>query len=208
MLLIPRTLPSSPRKLAHLRIYVYASCLELTNVTRTGAIGYSDNFGPPADDNSFRFTPIKALRALPRLWERKPATPFKAGLKRKLWKRFQSSFSNMQTLESSTAIDPDALHTAINASKDSTYVRGVKRLCVGSEGSTGSTNQANIELSQAAHPFLETKWDSEASRKRRKCYIFQYYAVGNSLMTDFREIAGCSLRRLRRKLNHDIRSHR
>ncbi|CEO60118.1 hypothetical protein PMG11_04758 [Penicillium brasilianum] len=120
---------------------------------------------PPSDENSFRFTPIKALRAIPRLWERKPATPFKAGLKRKLWKRFQSSFSNMQTLESSTALDHDALQTAINTSKDSAYVRGVKRLCV---GPGESAEIANVEVPQPGRPFLETKWESEMSRKRRK----------------------------------------
>lgn len=131
-----------------------------------GAIHFSDTSEPPSDENSFRFTPIKALRAIPRLWERKPATPFKAGLKRKLWKRFQSSFSNMQTLESSTALDHDALQTAINTSKDSAYVRGVKRLCV---GPGESAEIANVELPQPARPFLETKWESELSRKRREC---------------------------------------
>jgi hypothetical protein len=139
--------------------------LQLANITRARAICYSDTSELPADENSFRFTPIKALRALPRLWERKPATPFKSGLKRKLWKRFQSSFSNMQTLESSTAIDHDALQTAINASKDSAYVRGVKRLCV---GPGESADNASAELPQPGRPFLETKWESEVSRKRRE----------------------------------------
>ncbi|KAJ5496118.1 hypothetical protein N7539_001234 [Penicillium diatomitis] len=124
-----------------------------------------DPSGSTADESSFRFTPIKALRAIPRLWERKPATPFKAGLKRKLWKRFQTSFSNMQTVESSVARDQDALQTAINTVKDSAYVRGVKRLCV----ATGETTVGNIGGSlQSKGPFLETKWESEASGKRRK----------------------------------------
>ncbi|KAJ5388335.1 hypothetical protein N7509_010876, partial [Penicillium cosmopolitanum] len=123
--------------------------------------GLSDS----ADDNSFRFTPIKAIRALPRLWERKPATPFKGGLKpRKLWKRFQTSFSNMQTLQDTTAIiENDVLQTAINASKDSNYVRGTKRMRVGSE-----ETQNHTEAPQGGRSFFETKWDSEAARKKRK----------------------------------------
>jgi hypothetical protein len=118
-----------------------------------------------ADDSSFRFTPIKAIRALPRLWERKQATPFKGGLKpRKLWKRFQTSFSNMQTLQDTTAIiENDALQTAINTSKDSNYVRGTKRMRVGSE-----EIQNRSEAPQAGRSFFETKWDSEAARKKRK----------------------------------------
>ncbi|KAJ5168232.1 uncharacterized protein N7482_003826 [Penicillium canariense] len=124
-----------------------------------------DTTEPPTDESSFRFTPIKALRSLPRLWERKPATPFRTGLKRKLWKRFQSSFSNMQTLESSTSLDHDALETAINASKDAAYARGVKRLCV---GAGESASHAESEVPQPGRSFLETKWESEASRKRRK----------------------------------------
>ncbi|CAI7637207.1 unnamed protein product [Penicillium pancosmium] len=117
------------------------------------------------NDNSFRFTPIKAIRALPRLWERKPATPFKGGLKpRKLWKRFQTSFSNMQTLQDTNGIiENDALQTAINASKDSNYVRGTKRMRVGSE-----ETQNHTEAPQGGRSFFETKWDSEAARKKRK----------------------------------------
>jgi hypothetical protein len=157
--------PSCSRKIALAPIDASIYRFQLANVTRARAFRYSDISEPPADENSFRFTPIKALRALPRLWERKPATPFKAGLKRKLWKRFQSSFSNMQSLESSTAIDHDALQTAINTSKDSSYVRGVKRLCVGPGESADKTN---VELSPPMRPFLETKWESEVSRKRRE----------------------------------------
>ncbi|KAJ5983425.1 hypothetical protein N7481_005524 [Penicillium waksmanii] len=125
------------------------------------ACGLADS----TDDNSFRFTPIKAIRALPRLWERKPATPFKGGLKpRKLWKRFQTSFSNMQTLQDTTAIiESDALQTAINTSQDSNYVRGTKRMRVGSE-----ETQNHTEAPQAGRSFFETKWDSEAARKKRK----------------------------------------
>ncbi|KAI2794797.1 hypothetical protein POX_a01398 [Penicillium oxalicum] len=118
-----------------------------------------------ANETSFRFTPVKALRAIPRLWERKPATPFQTGVKRKLWKRFQTSFSSMQTVDSSAAKDQDALQAAINTSKDAAYVRGVKRLCVATDDVTETNNEG---LSLFKTPFLETKWDSEASRKRRK----------------------------------------
>ncbi|KAJ5570115.1 uncharacterized protein N7459_009545 [Penicillium hispanicum] len=120
----------------------------------------------PEPENSFRFTPIKALQALPRLWERKPSTPFRAGLKsRKLWKRFRSSFTSMTSLQSSTVLENDALQTAISTSKDSGYVRGVKRLCV---GPGESENCADVEVPQPGRSFLETKWESAAVGKRRK----------------------------------------
>lgn len=117
------------------------------------------------DDSSFRFTPIKAIRALPRLWERKPSTPFKGGgpKPRKLWKRFQTSFSNMQSLQDTTAIiENDALQTAINVSKDSNYVRGTKRMRVGPD-----ETESFADVPETGRSFFETKWDSEAAQKKR-----------------------------------------
>lgn len=120
----------------------------------------------PEQENSFRFTPIKALRALPRLWERKPSTPFRAGAgqkPKKLWKRIQAPFSSMKTLQQTDGFENDAFQTAINASKDAAYVRGVKRLCVGS-----GESEDLVQTQEPGRSFLETKWESEASRKRRK----------------------------------------
>lgn len=71
----------------------------------------------------------------------------------------------MQTVDSSAAKDQDALQAAINTSKDAAYVRGVKRLCVATDDVTETNNEG---LSLFKTPFLETKWDSEASRKRRE----------------------------------------
>ncbi|KAJ5666011.1 uncharacterized protein N7477_008459 [Penicillium maclennaniae] len=97
----------------------------------------------PEQENTFRFTPIKAIKALPRLWERKPATPFQGGIKsKKLWKRFHASFSNMQSLQQSSALEQNAFQTALNSftntsinpSKDTAFARGVKRLRVASDG--------------------------------------------------------------------------
>jgi hypothetical protein len=125
----------------------------------------------PEQENTFRFTPIKAIKALPRLWERKPATPFQGGIKsKKLWKRFHASFSNMQSLQQSSALEQNAFQAAINSSvvntsKDTTYSRGVKRLRVGSDG---SDDREDIGFQQQpGRSFLETKWESE-TRKRRK----------------------------------------
>lgn len=71
----------------------------------------------------------------------------------------------MQTLQDTTAIiENDALQTAINPSNDSNYVRGTKRMRVGSEETQNQT-----EAPQAGRLFFETKWDSEAARKKRKC---------------------------------------
>ncbi|OGE48457.1 hypothetical protein PENARI_c028G03906 [Penicillium arizonense] len=117
----------------------------------------------PAPDNSFRFTPIKALGALPRLWDRKPSTPIRAGDKtRKLWKRIRFPFSNMNATESRG--------TSIGASNNSDYQRGVKRQCV------DPTQSADLETDaeQRGRSFLETKWEMEASRKRRKLPEFNF----------------------------------
>lgn len=70
----------------------------------------------------------------------------------------------MKTLQQSGVFENDALQTAINTSKDAAYVRGVKRLCVGS-----GELEDRVEAQQPGRSFLETKWESEASRKRREC---------------------------------------
>ncbi|KAJ5659767.1 hypothetical protein N7507_006218 [Penicillium longicatenatum] len=120
----------------------------------------------PAADSSFSFTPIKALRAIPHLWERKPSTPFQAGAKsRKLWKRFQTSFSGMKSLETSTMTEQGAFQTAINASRDAGYARGVKRLRVGADE---PEKRSSFQMQGPVRSFLETKWEPERGQKRRK----------------------------------------
>ncbi|KAJ5637934.1 hypothetical protein N7490_007813 [Penicillium lividum] len=120
----------------------------------------------PAADGLFSFTPIKALRAIPHLWERKPSTPFQTGAKsRKLWKRVRSSLTSMKSLETSTMLEHDAFQTAINASRDASYARGVKRLCV---GAGEPEKRPNFQMQEPSRSFFETKWESEASQKRRK----------------------------------------
>ncbi|KAJ5564580.1 hypothetical protein N7513_000822 [Penicillium frequentans] len=120
----------------------------------------------PAADSSFSFTPIKAIRAIPHIWERKPSTPFQAGAKsRKLWKRFRTSFSGMKSLETSTMMEQGAFQTAINASRDAGYARGVKRLCVGADE---PEKRPVFQMQEPARSFLETKWEPERGQKRRK----------------------------------------
>ncbi|KAJ6021277.1 hypothetical protein N7540_006781 [Penicillium herquei] len=116
-------------------------------------------------ENSFSFTPIKALRAIPRLWERKPTTSFRAGPKsRKLWKRVCTSFAGMQSLETSSVLENDAFQTAINASRDASYVRGVKRRCVGDD----QNERPVFKMHQPNRSIVETKWEADTSRHRRK----------------------------------------
>lgn len=161
----------------------------MTNRDFDGSSGIAN----PEPENPFRFTPIKALRALPRLWERKPTTPYRAGAKsRKLWKRFQSSFSGMKTLEQSDMFETDALQTAINTSKDAGYVRGVKRLCVGSEQTEG-----RVDTEQPGRSFLETKWESGASRKRRECGLRTVPEFGSALTKVYVVQGNCRIRLLR-----------
>ncbi|KAJ5597680.1 hypothetical protein N7537_007764 [Penicillium hordei] len=117
---------------------------------------------PPAE-SSFSFTPIKALSALPRLWDRKPSTPVRAGDKsRKLWKRIRFPFTSMSTAAESQA-------SGISASKNSDYQRGVKRQCVDPADADQET-----EAEQRGRSFLETKWEMQASRKRRKLPEFNF----------------------------------
>ncbi|KAJ5722160.1 hypothetical protein N7488_000195 [Penicillium malachiteum] len=116
-------------------------------------------------ENSFSFTPIKALRAIPRLWERKPTTSYRAGPKsRKLWKRVCTSFAGMQSLETSSVLENDAFQTAINASRDASYVRGVKRRCVGDD----QNDRPVFKMHQPNRSIIETKWEADTSRHRRK----------------------------------------
>ncbi|KAJ5934929.1 hypothetical protein N7466_004476 [Penicillium verhagenii] len=132
--------------------------------TQAQACGPSE----PTADSSFSFTPIKAIRAIPHLWERKPSTPFQAGAKsRKLWKRFQSSFTSMKSLESSTMLEQGAFQTAINASRDAGYTRGVKRRCVGADE---PEMREDHQTQTSGRSFLETKWasDMKTGQKRRK----------------------------------------
>lgn len=148
----------------------------------------------PEQENSFRFTPIKALQALPRLWERKPSTPFRTGpgqKPKKLWKRIQAPFSSMKTLQQTSGFENDAFQTAINTSKDAGYVRGVKRQCVGS-----GEMEARVERQEPGRSFLETKWESEASRKRRK-YCAKTSEVSSGVNVDARKTTRCTFRYLR-----------
>lgn len=71
----------------------------------------------------------------------------------------------MKSLQSSTMLENDALQTAISTSKDSGYVRGVKRLCV---GPGESDDCADVDVPQPGRSFLETKWESAAVGKRRE----------------------------------------
>ncbi|KAJ5230738.1 hypothetical protein N7489_011446 [Penicillium chrysogenum] len=117
----------------------------------------------PPTESSFSFTPIKALSALPRLWDRKPSTPVRAGDKtRKLWKRIRFPFTGMNTATAAQA-------SGIGASKNSDYQRGVKRLCVDPADADRET-----EAEQRGRSFLETKWEMQASRKRRKMPEFNF----------------------------------
>ncbi|CAG7996450.1 unnamed protein product [Penicillium salamii] len=123
---------------------------------------YSSASVNPPTESTFSFTPIKALSALPRLWDRKPSTPVRAGDKsRKLWKRIRFPFGGMKT-------ETEGKSTAIGASKSSDYQRGVKRRCV------DPTDAEETELEQRGRSFLETKWEMQAARKKRKMPEFNF----------------------------------
>lgn len=57
--------------------------------------------------------------------------------------------------------------SGIGASKTSDYQRGVKRQCVDPADADHET-----EAEQRGRSFLETKWEMQASRKRRKFFLY------------------------------------
>ncbi|GFF25493.1 hypothetical protein IFM61606_02357 [Aspergillus udagawae] len=119
-------------------------------------------------DEKFSFTPVKAA-APPRLWDRKPSNAFLGRSKsRKVWKRFRSSFNSMKALQRLVAashedVDED-LFTEINLSRNLGFVRGVKRRCFGLEDPESQSDSRVLR----GRSFLETKWESEATGRRRK----------------------------------------
>ncbi|KAE8157612.1 hypothetical protein BDV40DRAFT_277816 [Aspergillus tamarii] len=120
-------------------------------------------------EDRFRFTPVKVVKPVPRIWDRQPSTPFLARPKsRKVWKRFRSSFNSMKALQrlisaQSGPDDHDDLCTEINTARNEDYMRGVKRRCL----VHNPEEQVETKTSRG-RSFLETKWESEASGKRRK----------------------------------------
>ncbi|PYH74114.1 uncharacterized protein BO88DRAFT_439673 [Aspergillus vadensis CBS 113365] len=68
-----------------------------------------------SQEDRFRFTPVKATRAAPRPWERKPSTAFRArGKSRKVWKRFRTSFNSMKALQQLIAAERHTINTSRN----------------------------------------------------------------------------------------------
>ncbi|GAA83605.1 hypothetical protein ASPFODRAFT_55985 [Aspergillus luchuensis CBS 106.47] len=119
-----------------------------------------------SQEDRFRFTPVKATRAAPRPWERKPSTAFRArGKSRKVWKRFRTSFNSMKALQQLIAAErhtvDDDLHLEINTSRNPGLRRGVKRRCFALEADA-------LEDSVRGRSFLETQWESEVNGRRRE----------------------------------------
>ncbi|KAL4742530.1 hypothetical protein BDV11DRAFT_180592 [Aspergillus similis] len=122
------------------------------------------------DHNEIHFTPVKSSK-VPRVWDRKPSTSFLTRSKpRKVWKRFRSSFNSMKALHqliapSASSLKESELLLEINNRGNADYCRGVKRQCLPQKIS-GEDDGATPGV--RGRSFLETKWESENSRKRRK----------------------------------------
>ncbi|KAL4782831.1 hypothetical protein BJX76DRAFT_275997 [Aspergillus varians] len=124
--------------------------------------------------SKIHFTPVKTSN-VPRVWDRKPSTSFLARSKpRKVWKRFRSSFHSMKALQQLIAPDANGLKESellleINTARNTGYCRGVKRQCLVVQKTSAEDEDAGAETpSVRGRSFLETKWESELSRKRRK----------------------------------------
>ncbi|PGG99403.1 hypothetical protein GX51_06337 [Blastomyces parvus] len=106
----------------------------------------------------FKFTPKAVSKKAPRLWDRKPMTPFNSRSRsHKVWKRFlASSFDDV----GGYGADHDAFFTEINSSSTLRGVlRGVKRRCTAA--------CVGVERGRS---FLETKWEMEdMGARKRKC---------------------------------------
>ncbi|EAW10607.1 uncharacterized protein ACLA_050790 [Aspergillus clavatus NRRL 1] len=116
----------------------------------------------------FSFTPVKTV-VTPRVWDRKPSNAFLARSKsRKVWKRFRSSFNSMKAIQRLVAAShedvDDSLFAEINVSRGLGFVRGVKRQCFGLEDSDKPLDATATR----GRSFLKTKWESEATGRRRK----------------------------------------
>ncbi|OJD25450.1 hypothetical protein ACJ73_03182 [Blastomyces percursus] len=115
----------------------------------------------------FKFTPKAESKKAPRLWDRKPMTPFSSRYRsHKVWKRFLASSLNHV---GGDGTDYDAFLTEINESSTLRGVlRGVKRRCTAA--------CVGVERGRS---FLETKWEMEdmGARKREDCPISYSYLV-------------------------------
>ncbi|OJJ49413.1 hypothetical protein ASPZODRAFT_1474150 [Penicilliopsis zonata CBS 506.65] len=139
-------------------------------------------------EDRFRFTPVKVASSAPRLWERKASVPFLARSKsRKLWKRFRSSFNSMKSLQKLVAEEDacvadvaDELDLEINFSRQTGYLRGVKRICLNEKDTEGEVEVGK----ERGRSFLETKWESEMARKRRKIPSKDWQPVENTWSQD------------------------
>ncbi|KAK2804156.1 hypothetical protein FQN50_006698 [Emmonsiellopsis sp. PD_5] len=110
---------------------------------------------PPTD--RFKFTPVAVSKKAPRLWDRKPMTPFNSRSRsHKVWKRFLASTSK--------DIGGDSDHipflTEINQSEYRNVLRGVKRQCT-----------ATCVSVERGRSFLETKWEMEDVGMRQRKYV-------------------------------------
>ncbi|KAF9887758.1 hypothetical protein FE257_009564 [Aspergillus nanangensis] len=124
------------------------------------------------EDDRFRFTPIKNSGVAHRVWDRKPSTAYMGRPRsRKVWKRFRSSFNSMKALQQMIVEDQkvavDDLYVEINTSRNTDLLRGVKRQCF-TLGEAQSDNTTIDEDTPRGRSFLETKWESEVTGRRRK----------------------------------------
>ncbi|KAL3489386.1 hypothetical protein BJX62DRAFT_209361 [Aspergillus germanicus] len=134
-------------------------------------------FSSQLDEAEIHFTPVKSTNA-PRVWERKPSTSFLAARSkpRKVWKRFRSSFNSMKALQQLINLDTSGLKESellleINTQRNNEGLRGVKRQCLSVQKSSSEAEIGEEGADTSAvrgRSFLETKWESEMSRKRRK----------------------------------------
>jgi hypothetical protein len=88
----------------------------------------------------------------------------------------------MKSLETSTMTEQGAFQTAINASRDAGYARGVKRLRVGADE---PEKRSSFQMQEPVRSFLETKWEPERGQKRREfwsayMYFLEFFVNGRS----------------------------
>ncbi|CRG84820.1 hypothetical protein PISL3812_02010 [Talaromyces islandicus] len=144
----------------------------------------TEEFGDPFDEsdlleesvgniaqvtNQISFTPTAATkRNPPRAWERVPSTAFLARHKsRKIWKRFRQSMELLRERTGTVAvsrIEEKEFKSEINASANADYRRAMKRQRL----VAGQNNDNDGAQTGRGRSFLETKWEFEIGRRRRK----------------------------------------
>ncbi|KAH8697569.1 hypothetical protein BGW36DRAFT_378935 [Talaromyces proteolyticus] len=118
--------------------------------------------------NQINFAPTAVTtKAIPRAWERIPSRAFLARHKsRTIWKRFRKSMESLRdrTGRVGSRIEEREFESEIKTSANADYMRATKRQRL---DDSDDQQEESVQI-ERGRSFLETKWELEAGRRRRK----------------------------------------